>query len=43
MNINAKQMTSIDVTRMDMTTALGYFGQIKDIMTQDAQRRRHRR
>lgn len=37
MNINAKQMTSIDVTRMDMTTALGYFGQIKDIMTQDAQ------
>lgn len=30
-------MTSIDVTRMDMTTALGYFGQIKDIMTQDAQ------
>ena len=37
MNINAKQMTSIDVTRMDITTVLGYFGQIKDIVTQDAQ------
>ena len=37
MNINAKQMTSIDVTRMDNTTVLGYFGQIKDIVTQDAQ------
>ena len=28
MNINAKQMTSIDVTRMDITTALGFFYQI---------------
>ena len=37
MNINAKQMTSIDVTRMDNTTVLGFFGQIKDIVTQDAQ------
>ena len=26
-------MTSIDVTRMDITTALGFFGQIKDIVT----------
>ena len=30
MNINAKQLTSIDTTRMDITTALGFFGQIKN-------------
>ena len=30
MNINAKQFTSIDTTRMDITTALGFFGQIKN-------------
>ena len=30
MNINAKQMTSIDVhNKMDITTALGFYGQIK--------------
>ena len=30
MNINAKQLTSIDTTRMDITTVLGFFGQMKD-------------
>lgn len=29
MNINARQLTLFDVTRMDVTTALGFFGQIK--------------
>ena len=37
MNINAKQMLSVDYHSMDNTTALGFFGQIKDIVTQDAQ------
>lgn len=32
MNIRAKQLASLDVTRMDITTALGFFGQIKDIV-----------
>lgn len=35
MNINAKQMNSIDFHSMDVTTALGYFGQIKDIVTKN--------
>ena len=29
MNINAKQLTTFDITRMDVTTALGFFGQIQ--------------
>lgn len=29
MNINAKQLTTFDITRMDITTALGFYGQIK--------------
>ena len=33
MNINAKQLTSIDFTRMDITTVLGFFMQIKDKLT----------
>ena len=33
MNINAKQMTEIATSRMDITTVLGYFGQIKGIVT----------
>ena len=33
MNINAKQMTEIATSRMDLTTVLGYFGQIKGIVT----------
>ena len=32
MNINAKQMTEIATSRMDITTVLGYFGQIKGIV-----------
>ena len=32
MNINAKQLTSFDVTRMDVTTALSFFLQIKGII-----------
>jgi len=32
MNINAKQMTEIATSRMDLTTVLGYFGQIKGIV-----------
>ena len=32
MNINAKQMTEIATSRMDITTVLGYFGQIKAIV-----------
>ena len=32
MNIRAKQLASLDVTRMDITTALGFLGQIKDIV-----------
>ena len=35
MNINAKQMTEIATSRMDITTVLGYFGQIKTIVTQN--------
>ena len=37
MNINAKQMTEIATSRMDITTVLGYFGQIKGIVTQNQQ------
>ena len=37
MNINAKQMTEIATTRMDITTVLGYFGQIRGIVTQNQQ------
>ena len=33
MNINAKQMTEIATSRMDITTVLGYFGQIRGIVT----------
>lgn len=33
MNIKAKQIDSLDITRMDITTALGFFGQIKDKLT----------
>ena len=29
MNINAKQITTFDYTRMDITTALGFFGQMQ--------------
>ena len=32
MNINATQMTEIATSRMDITTVLGYFGQIKGIV-----------
>ena len=32
MNINAKQVMSIDTTRMDNTTVLGFFQQIKNII-----------
>ena len=32
MNIEAKQIASFDLTRMDMTTALSYFGQIVNIL-----------
>ena len=32
MNINAKQVTSFDVTRMDITTALSFFIQVKGII-----------
>lgn len=35
MNINAKQMTEIATSRMDITTVLGYFGQIRGIVTQN--------
>ena len=40
MNINAKQMTSIDVhNKMDVTTALGFFFQIREkIRTNEALR-----
>ena len=30
MNVNAKQLTSVDFHSMDITTALGFFMQIKD-------------
>lgn len=34
MNVNAKQINSIDYHgRMDITTVLGFFGQIKDVIT----------
>ena len=36
MNINAKQMTEIATSRMDITTVLGYFGQIRGIVTQNS-------
>ena len=36
MNINAKQMTSIDVTRMDITTALGFFFQMRQLIAANA-------
>ena len=36
MNINAKQLTSLDITRFDITTALGFFMQIKEKFTPDA-------
>ena len=29
MNVNAKQLTTFDYTRMDITTALGFFGQMQ--------------
>ena len=32
MNIRAKQFSSFDITRMDITTSLGYYGQIKNII-----------
>lgn len=32
MNVNAKQINSIDYHSMDITTALGFFGQMKDKM-----------
>lgn len=32
MNIRAKQLLSLDTTKMDITSALGFFGQIKDII-----------
>lgn len=35
MNINAKQINSLDVTRMDVTTALGFFGQVKNLISPD--------
>ena len=30
MNINAKQLQGIDVHKMDITTALGFFRQVKN-------------
>ena len=36
MNINAKQLTSIDVTRMDITTALGFFYQMRQLISANA-------
>ena len=36
MNIRAKQFSSFDITRMDITTSLGYYGQIKNIITPNA-------
>ena len=36
MNINAKQLTSIDVTRMDITTALGFFFQMRQLIAANA-------
>ena len=35
MNINAKQLSTIDYTRMDITTALGFFGQMNDKLVTD--------
>ena len=35
MNINAKQINSLDVTRMDVTMALGFFGQVKNLISPD--------
>ena len=39
MNINAKQMLSIDTTRMDITTALGFFNQIDKLILANEQLR----
>lgn len=36
MNINAKQMTEIATSRMDITTVLGFFGQIETIIAKNA-------
>ena len=33
MNVKAKQVTSLDPTRMDITSVLGYFGQIKSVIS----------
>ena len=40
MNINAKQLSTIDYTRMDITTVLSFFMQIKAIITANATLRR---
>ena len=36
MNVNAKQLTSVDFHSMDITTALGFFMQIKDKFSPEA-------
>ena len=36
MNVNAKQLTSVDFHSMDITTALGFFVQIKDKFTTES-------
>ena len=36
MNVNAKQINSVDYHSMDITTVLGFFGQIKDRITPEA-------
>lgn len=36
MNIKAKQIASLDTSRMDITTALSFFGQIKTQVERDA-------
>ena len=36
MNVNAKQINSIDFHSMDVTTALGFFGQMKDKIAADS-------
>ena len=33
MNLNAKQINHLDVTRMDITTVLGFFLQVKDVIS----------
>ena len=36
MNINAKQLTIFDIHKMDITTALGFFGQMKTLAAEVA-------